>query len=85
MASLPWEVLVRFDLADRAYAQAIRLEGETVQILNNQGYSYMLRGDLDRARKKFLEAEALEPGNPTIRNNVLLLDASQRYIERSEG
>jgi Flp pilus assembly protein TadD len=80
-----YDRILRFDLADRAYAQAIRLKGETVQILNNQGYSYMLRGDLDRARRKFLQAETLEPGNPTIRNNVLLLDASQRYIERSEG
>lgn len=80
-----YDRILRFDLADRAYAQAIRLQGETVQILNNQGYSYMLRGDLDRARRKFLKAEALEPGNPTIRNNVLLLDGSQRYIERSDG
>jgi len=78
-----YDRLLRFDLADRAYAQAIRLKGETVQILNNQGYSYMLRGNLDRARRKFLKAASLEPGNPTIRNNVLLLDASQRYIKRS--
>ena len=77
-----YDRLLRFDLADRSYAQALRLKGETVQILNNQGYSYMLRGDLDRARRKFLEAETLEPGNPTIRNNVLLLDASQSYIKR---
>jgi Flp pilus assembly protein TadD len=42
----------------------------------------MLRGDLDKARRKFLKAEAIEPGNPTIHNNILLLDASQRYIRR---
>jgi Flp pilus assembly protein TadD len=78
-----YDRLLRFDLADRAYAQAIRLKGETVQILNNQGYSYMLRGDLDLARKKFLRAASLEPDNRTIRNNILLLDASQRYIKRS--
>jgi len=36
----------RFDLADRAYVHAIRLVGETTEILNNQGYSHMLRGDL---------------------------------------
>lgn len=78
-----YDRLLRFDLADRAYAQAIRLRGETVQILNNQGYSYMLRGDLDLARKKFLKAASIEPGNKTIRNNIQLLDASQRYIKRS--
>lgn len=77
-----YDRVLRFDLADRAYAQAIRLKGETVQILNNQGYSYMLRGNLDGARRKFLKAASIEPGNPMIRNNILLLDASQRYIER---
>src|SRR5262249_3042055 len=30
----------RFDLADRAYKQAIKLVGETTAILNNEGYSY---------------------------------------------
>src|SRR6266478_4353328 len=28
----------RFDLADRAYSSAIKLAGNTTQILNNQGY-----------------------------------------------
>ncbi|MBX2804972.1 MAG: tetratricopeptide repeat protein [Hyphomicrobiales bacterium] len=77
-----YDRILRFDLADRAYGRAITLKGETVQILNNQGYSYMLRGDLDSARRKFLKAAAIEPDNPMIRNNILLLDGSQRYIER---
>src|SRR5260221_3844079 len=51
-----YDRLARFDLADRAYLYAIRLMGETTEILNNQGYSYMLRGDLVNARKKFLKA-----------------------------
>jgi hypothetical protein len=46
----------RYDLADRAYASAIKLGGETIEILNNQGYSYMLRGDYPAARTKFLRA-----------------------------
>src|ERR1700751_1232373 len=62
--------LRRFDLADQAYAQAIRLGGETVQILNDQGYSLMLRGDLTGARKKFLRAYSLDPGNRVIANNL---------------
>src|SRR5207248_11160775 len=48
-----YDRLARFDLADRAYHSAIRLIGETTQILNNEGYSFMLRGDLYRARIKF--------------------------------
>ncbi|WFU22274.1 tetratricopeptide repeat protein [Bradyrhizobium sp. CB1717] len=72
----------RFDLADQAYAQAIRLGGETVQILNDQGYSYMLRGNLNAARRKFEKAYALDPGNPVIANNLELLNGSRQFIER---
>ena len=72
----------RFDLADRAYAQAIHLVGETTDILNNQGYSYMLRGDLRQARAKFLKAYEREPNNPTIINNIKLLNSSAKYIQR---
>ena len=72
----------RFELADRAYATAIKLTGETTDILNNQGYSYMLRGDLKGARLKFLKAYRRDPTNPTIVNNLKLLDESERFIRR---
>jgi Flp pilus assembly protein TadD len=78
-----YDRLRRFDLADQAYAQAVRLGGETVQVLNDQGYSYMLRGDLTRARRKFAKAYELDPTNPTIVNNLQLLNGSRRFIERS--
>jgi Flp pilus assembly protein TadD len=72
----------RFDLADRAYRQAIKLEGETTAILNNEGYSYMLRGKLVEARRKLLKAYEREPHNPTVINNLRLLNSSQRIIRR---
>src|SRR4051794_14296274 len=77
-----YDRLRRFDLADQAYAAAIRLSGETVQILNDQGYSFMLRGNLTAARRKFEKAYALDPGNPVIVNNLELLNGSRRFIER---
>lgn len=78
-----YDKLRRFDLADQAYAQAIRLGGETVQILNDQGYSLMLRGDLSGARKKFMKAYSLDPGNKVIANNLELLNGSRRFIQRT--
>ena len=72
----------RFDLADRAYRQAILLQGETTQILNNQGYSYMLRGKLSAAREKFHDALLRDPDNQTIQNNINLLNGSYQFIER---
>ena len=80
-----YDRVARFDLADRAYRMAIRLTGETTEILNNQGYSYMLRGDLVAARRKFQKAYEREPGNPTIANNLQLLNASARFIQRNPG
>jgi Flp pilus assembly protein TadD len=73
----------RFDLADRAYGSAIKLNGETTEILNNEGFSYMLRGDLVRARKKLLKAYQSDPSNPTILNNLKLLDGSSNIIRRN--
>jgi len=77
-----YDRIARFELADRAYGAAVRLTGETTQILNNQGYSYMLRGDLVNARKKFAKAHDREPNNPTIANNLKLLNSSGRFIQR---
>ena len=80
-----YDRLARFDLADRAYRQAIKLAGETTEILNNEGYSYMLRGKLAAARAKFMEAYRREPDNPTILNNIDLLNSSYRFIDRERA
>jgi Flp pilus assembly protein TadD len=73
-----YDRLRRFDLADRAYEQAMKIAGPTPEILNNLGYSFMLRGDYRRARETLLQAQAQDPGNPYIRNNLELLEASFR-------
>jgi Flp pilus assembly protein TadD len=72
-----YDKLRRFELADRAYQQAIKIAGPTPEILNNQGYSYLLRGDYARARKTLAEAQARDPDNPHIRNNIRLLERSR--------
>ena len=73
-----YDRLRRFDLADRAYSQAIRILGPTPAILNNQGYSYMLRGDYARAHATLLMAQRKDPDNQFVANNLRLLDASAR-------
>lgn len=73
-----YDRLHRFDLADRAYTQAIRIIGPTVEILNDQGFSYMLRGDYTRAHKKLQEAQAKDPSNPYVQANLQLLEESYR-------
>ena len=73
-----YDRLRRFDLADRAYTNAIKLKGSTPEILNNQGFSYMLRGDYKRAREILLAAQAKDPASPYIKNNLVLLDQATR-------
>jgi Flp pilus assembly protein TadD len=68
----------RFDLADRAYDQATKIAGPTAEVLNNRGYSYMLRGDQRRAREILLEAQARDPNNAYVKNNLEMLEASLR-------
>ncbi|HEY6618045.1 MAG TPA: tetratricopeptide repeat protein [Steroidobacteraceae bacterium] len=78
-----YDRLGRFDLADQAYSQAANLVGETTALLNNRGYSYMLRGNFVAARRDLLKAYKQEPGNPIIINNLKLLDGSERFIKRA--
>jgi len=73
-----YDRLRRFDLADRAYEQAVGILGPTPEILNNRGYSYMLRGDYRRAKTTLLSAQAKDPKSPYIANNLQLLDESSR-------
>ena len=73
-----YDRLRRFDLADRAYAEAFRLIGPTVELLNDEGFSYMLRGDYARARKTLQQAAAKDPTNRYVLANLQLLDDSIR-------
>jgi tetratricopeptide (TPR) repeat protein len=73
-----YDRLRRFELADRAYAQALKIAGPMPEILNNQGYSYLMRGDYARARAKLDAAYAKDPGNPHILANLELLDRAVR-------
>jgi Flp pilus assembly protein TadD len=73
-----YDRLRRFDLADRAYGQVARISGPTVELLNNQGYSYMLRGDYKRAHATLVRAQRTDPSNKYVENNLRLLEESYR-------
>jgi Flp pilus assembly protein TadD len=69
-----YDRLGRFDFADRAYDQLIRLAGRQPRIVNNMGYSQYLRGNRQKARALLLEARAALPGDPLIEANLVLLE-----------
>ena len=68
-----YDQLGRFDFADRAYDQLLKVAGRQPQIVNNMGYSKLLRGDRKSARKLLMEAEAAMPGDPVVAANLALL------------
>lgn len=69
-----YDELGRFDFADRAYEQLLKVAGRRPQIVNNMGYSQLLRGDRKKARALFLEAGRALPGNAMVQANLALLD-----------
>lgn len=77
-----YDQLRRFDLADRAYEKVLQLGYNNAVVLNNTGYSQLLRGDLKNARRFLLKAYELEPENPYIVNNIALLGQSEKSVKR---
>ena len=67
-----------FGKSDGAYAKALAIAGPTSEVLNNQGYSFILRGDLKAAREKLLAAQRQDPRNKYVENNLMLLESSER-------
>jgi Flp pilus assembly protein TadD len=73
-----YDQLKRFELADRAYREVLKRTGPSPELLNNRGYSYLLRGDLRRASQDLSAAAAQDPGNERIQNNLKALDSRAR-------
>ena len=77
-----YDQLRRFDLADNAYKHVFVLGSDNPIILNNAGYSQLLRGNIEGARRFLLKAYELDPENPYIVNNIALLGESGRTVKR---
>jgi Flp pilus assembly protein TadD len=73
-----YDQLKRFELADRAYREVLKRTGPTPELLNNRGYSYLLRGDLRRASQDLSAAAGKAPDSERIRNNIKALDSRAR-------
>ncbi|MEZ5870787.1 MAG: tetratricopeptide repeat protein [Nitratireductor sp.] len=69
-----YDQLGRFDNADRAYDQLAKMKGDDPRILNNRGYSYLLRGDYKKASAFFNRAQSKDPTLEETQGNLQLLD-----------
>jgi Flp pilus assembly protein TadD len=68
-----YDQLGRFDFADRAYEQLVQLSGRKPQIINNMGYSQLLRGNKKKARALLLEAKKGMVDTTVVDANLALL------------
>ena len=71
-----YDELGRFDFADRAYDQLLKVAGRRPRIINNMGYSQLLRGNKKKARILLMEAEHDLPGDKLVEANITLLNRS---------
>ena len=68
--------LKRFDLADRYHARALEIDPDSAVVLNNWGYSYLVRGDDRRAAGLLERAAATSNGRPIVAANLALARGS---------
>jgi Flp pilus assembly protein TadD len=75
-----YDQLGRFDLADRAYEQLVRLGGPEMKarIDNNRGYSYLLRDDYKSAEIYLKKAQSSDPSLAEVDGNLQLLEEVRR-------
>lgn len=72
LLAVSYAQLKRFDLADRYHAQALEIDPSSVVVLNNWGYSYLVRGDGSRAADLLARAAAANDGRPIVAANLAL-------------
>jgi Flp pilus assembly protein TadD len=77
-----YDQLRRFDLADQAYAHVAKIGANDPIVLNNTGFSQLMRGNIPEARRLLLRAQELDPDNPYIANNITLLGDSNKTVKR---
>lgn len=71
-----YDQLGRFDFADRAYEQLLKVAGRRPQIVNNMGYSQLLRGNKKKARQLLMEAKQGMADSTVVDANLALLKQS---------
>ena len=71
----------QWDRADSFYEIAVDLSPRPAGVLNNWGYSKLTRGDHRGAERLFTEALRHDPGQFTVKNNLVLARAAQRRYE----
>jgi len=68
-----YDELRRFDFADRAYDQLLKVAGRRPEIVSNMGYSQYLRGNTKKAKQLLTEAKKSMADTTVVDANLALL------------
>jgi Flp pilus assembly protein TadD len=71
-----YDELGRFDFADRAYEQLLKITGRDPHVVNNMGYSQLLRGNKKKATELLNEAKRGLGDSKVVEANLALLAQS---------
>jgi len=66
--------LGKFNEADTAYRQVSALKSNSARVMNNWGYSFLLRGDYQKARTYLNRAQNIDPTLEEVQGNLHLLE-----------
>lgn len=66
--------LGKFGEADTAYGQVSKLKANNARVINNWGYSFLLRGDYQKARSYLNRAQNIDPTLEEVQGNLHLLE-----------
>jgi Flp pilus assembly protein TadD len=68
-----YDQLRRFDFADRAYEQLLKVAGRKPEIVSNMGYSQYLRGNKKKAKALLIEAKKGMTDTTVVDANLALV------------
>ena len=71
-----YDQLGRFDFADRAYEQLLKVAGRRPEVVSNMGYSQYLRGNKKKAKQLLIEAKKNLADTTVVDANLALLKKS---------
>lgn len=76
------DMVGKFDDADKAYGVLQRSMGNDVRILNNMGYSQLIRGNLVEAKRYLNASFEADPRSDITSNNLKMISAAAATLEK---
>jgi len=73
----------RYREAQGLYSEALRLNPNDPQLLNDLGYCFFLQGQLQKAKSALMKAVSMDPSNARYRNNLGLVYGHRGEYERA--